>query len=235
MMVSAEWVTAAGTAMAGFAALIAGWAAIRGVDAWRSELVGRRKAELAEDVLAQFYRARDVLIWARLPYRPLDLAPEVDDPDQRHRSHASPIERLTQESTLFSELQASRYRFMAYFGEESARPFEEMRAIHGEIISSAESLIRDPNERADDTERDRWENAIGWVDDGEDILALRLAATIAAVDHVCRPLIADQHPPRPAVRAASLAPVRAQPVQGSAKPSDGGNMLPHSPITVSRR
>jgi len=126
-MFSAEWVTAAGTGMAGLATLVAGWAAVRGVDAWRSELVGRRKAELAAEVLAQFYRARDVIIWARPPDRPVDLVPEADDPDQRHQSHASPIERLTQESALFSELQASRYRFMAYFGEDSVHPFEEMR------------------------------------------------------------------------------------------------------------
>ena len=193
MMFSADWVTAAGTAMAGLATLIGGWAAIRGVGAWRSEIVGRRKAELAEDVLAQFYRARDVLIWARLPDRPLELVPQADDRDRRHHSHASPIERLTHESALFSELQASRYRFMAYFGEDSVHPFEEMRAIHGEVMSSAESLIRDPNELASDTERGRWEDAIGWVDDGDDTLARRLAETIAAVEHVCRPLIADQH------------------------------------------
>ena len=192
-MLSADWVTAAGTVMAGLATLMAGWAAIQGVDAWRSEIVGRRKAELAEEVLAQFYRARDVLIWARLPDRPLETVPQSGDRDRLHQSHASPIERLTQESALFSELQASRYRFMAYFGEESAHPFEEMRAIHGEVMSSAESLIRDPNELASDTDRDRWEDAIGWVDDGDDKLARRLTETIAAVEYVCRPLIADQH------------------------------------------
>jgi hypothetical protein len=193
MTFSADWVTAAGTAMAGFATFMAGWAAIRGVDAWRSEIVGRRKAELAEDVLAQFYRARDVLSWARLPDRPLELAPQGDDRDRRHQSQASPIERLTQESALFSELQASRYRFMAYFGEDAAHPFEEMRAIHHEVMSSAEALIRDANELAPDTDRDRWEDAIGWVDDGDDPLARRLAETIAAVEHVCRPLITEQH------------------------------------------
>lgn len=192
-MLAADWVTAVGTAMAGLATLIAAWAGIRGVDAWRSEIVGRRKAELAEDVLAQFYRARDVLTWARLPDRPLGLVLQGDDRDRRHRSHASPIERLTQESALFSELQASRYRFMAYFGEDSQHPFEEVRAIHGEVMSSAEALIRDPNELAADTERDRWEDAIGWVDDADDALARRLAETIAAVEEICRPLIADQH------------------------------------------
>ena len=81
---------------------------------------------------------------------------------------------------------------MAYFGEGSAHPFEEMRAIHGEVMPSAESLIRDPNELASDAQRDRWEDAIGWVDDGDDPLARRLAETIAAVEHVCHPLIADQ-------------------------------------------
>jgi len=218
-MVSAEWVTAAGTAMAGLATLIAGWAAIRGVGAWRSELVGRRKAELAEDVLAQFYRARDVIIWARLPDRPLHDALQADDADQRHQSHASPIERLTEESALFSELQASRYRFMAYFGEGSAHPFEEMREIRGEVISSAQSLIRDPNERASDAERDRWEDAIGWIDDSDDPLARRLAETIASVERVCRPLIADQHRLRPLPKAQAARTHSEMPRDN--RPADG--------------
>lgn len=201
MTLSPEWISAMGTAMTGVAALVAGWAAIRGVDAWRAEIVGRRKAELAEEVLAQFYRARDVLIWARLPDRPLGLVDEDDDRDRRHQSHASPIERLAQESTLFSELQASRYRFMAYFGAESAHPFEQMRAIHGEVMSSAQSLIRDADQLASDAERDRWEDAIGWVEERDDVLAHRLADTIARVEHICCPLIDDQRRPRRAVAA----------------------------------
>lgn len=191
MSLSPEWLSAAGTAVTGLAALVAGWAAVRGVDAWRAEIVGRRKAELAEEVLTQFYRARDVLIWARLPDRPLDLAEQRADRDRRHQSHASPIERLAQESALFSELQASRYRFMAYFGEASTQPFEQMRAIHGEVMSSAQSLIRDPDERASDAERDRWKDAIGWVDEKDDALAHRLADTLAQIERVCRPLIAE--------------------------------------------
>jgi len=206
MTLSPDWVTAAGTAMAGFATLIAGWAAIQGIGAWRSELVGRRKAELAEEVLAQFYRARDVLTWARLPDRPMDLAPQQDDQDRRHQSHAAPIERLTKESALFSELQASRYRFMAYFGENSAQPFEEIRAIYDEVILSAQSLVRDSNELASDTQRARWEDAIGWVDDGDDSLARRLTRTISKVEHVCRPLIADHHHRRPGKVARNSVP-----------------------------
>jgi hypothetical protein len=60
----------------------------------------------------------------------------------RRRQISAPVERLTKESQVFSELQASRYRFMAYFGEEASRPSEEITAIHGEIVRWAGLLIR---------------------------------------------------------------------------------------------
>lgn len=65
MALDPEWLTGVGTILLGAATPVAGWAGLRGVDAWRAEVVGRRKAELPEEVLTQFYRARDVLIWAR--------------------------------------------------------------------------------------------------------------------------------------------------------------------------
>ena len=66
---------------------------------------------------------------------------------------------------MFSELQASRYRFMAYFGEEAARPFEEIRAIHSEVIDSAHNLIRTYGQEptgSEEARRNQWEAAIGW-------------------------------------------------------------------------
>ena len=83
---------------------------------------------------------------------------------------------------------------MAYFGEDSANPFEQMRAIHGEVMSSPQPLIRDPNELASIAERERWEDALGWV--GKRMTHWRrMADTIAAVEDVCRRLIADQQTP----------------------------------------
>jgi hypothetical protein len=43
------------------AAVVVGWAGVRGLNAWRIETVGRRKTELAEEVLAAFHCAKDVL------------------------------------------------------------------------------------------------------------------------------------------------------------------------------
>jgi len=41
--------------------VIAAWAAIYGINAWRSEFVGKKRIDLAEDVLVRFYEARDAI------------------------------------------------------------------------------------------------------------------------------------------------------------------------------
>ena len=50
------------------AASVASFAVIYGVNAWRREYVGKRKIELAEEVLALFYEARDVISYIRNPF-----------------------------------------------------------------------------------------------------------------------------------------------------------------------
>ena len=179
---TASWLSAVGQLSTGMAAMVAGWAALRGLDAWRAETVGRRKAELAEEVLAQFYRARDLMTWARFPS---EGAPEGGGASQ-------PVERLARESELFSELQASRYRFMAYFGEEAAKPFDELRRMHKEVLEAADSLARadQPGEGASTVDRATWNATIGRGSAlQQDELAARLDRTIREIERICRPLI----------------------------------------------
>jgi hypothetical protein len=199
-----EWVAAVGQASTGLAAVVAGWAAIQGLGAWRREAVGRRKAELAEEVLAQFYRAKDVLAWARFPDTAREGGPaagaEGQDSTRLRAAASAPVEKLTQASQLFSDLQASRYRFMAHFGEEAARPFAELGAIHNEIITAANRLVRTFDEAAappDPARRDAWEDTIGWRDENGDPLACRLARAVSAIERTCRPLIDEGEGLRP--------------------------------------
>lgn len=211
MIIEPAWVEAIGTLLTGVATVLAGIAALRGLSAWRLETVGRRKAELAEEVLAQFYRARDILTWARFPIRSDDrevAAPAGEtahDVSERRRAFA-PVERLAQESQIFSDLQASRYRFMAYFGEEAARPFDEIHALQTEIVSAADKLIRaqgKPETFETQSGRGAWESAIGWGAAEEDRVAQRLAQAVKDIEAVCRPLIGE--------RAASLWPPNLAP------------------------
>jgi hypothetical protein len=213
--VSPEWVTAIGTAMMGTAAWVASWAGIRGLDAWRAEAVGRRKAELAEEVLAQFYRIRDVIAWARLPSHRSPVVGEsaASAADRRKAAAQAPVERLAAESKLFSELQASRYRFMAYFGQDAAHPFEEIRAIHAEIIDAAGRLSRSPDHKtptSQTADHKRWGESLGWGDLDADALGQRLDRAIRAIERICRPLIEE-----PTARSRRR-PRRDQAVEGHA-------------------
>lgn len=195
---SPEWVSACANLMTGMAALLAGWAGMRGLNAWRTETVGRRKAELAEEVLAGFYRTRDILTWARFPASDADhsetVRPEVGHDELDKSEIIAPVDRLAKESQVFSELRASRYRFMAYFGEEAARPFDELRAIHSEIIDSAHNLARTQGQES--AGREQWEAAIGWGETGGDALRKRLDLAVKAVERTCRPLIEERHKAR---------------------------------------
>jgi hypothetical protein len=182
---SVAWVSALGSLSTGLAAVVAGWAAVRGLGAWRAETVGRRKAELAEEVLAQFYRARDLMTWARFPGDGTLAATEAV-------GSGAPVERLARESQLFSELQASRYRFMAYFGEEAAKPFDELRKMHKEVLDAADSLARadQPGDGASHADRAAWSAVIGRGAASQgDELAARLDRTIREIERICRPLI----------------------------------------------
>lgn len=203
---SPDWISALANLMTGLAAVVAGWAGVRGLNAWRTEMVGRRKTELAEEVLAGFYRVRDILTWARFPASDDNHGGEDDRPgagpddEELERGEIfTPVDRLTKESQVFSELQASRYRFMAYFGEEAARPFEEIRAIHSEVIDSAHNLIRTYGQEQTgpaEARRNQWEAAIGWGEGDGDTLRRRLDLAVKAIERTCRPLIEERHKTR---------------------------------------
>ena len=190
MAFTPEWHTAIAETGAALGVATGGWAAMRGLEAWRMEVVGRRKAELAEEVLAQFYRARDILGWARMPAEGANLAP-LGEAERGGAGASTPVERLTLESRLFSELQASRYRFMAFFGEEAAKPFDEIRAIHAEVVRSSESLARDEGGTGDEATKNReaWRRSIGWNAASGDPLAVKIERAVHDIEHICRPFI----------------------------------------------
>lgn len=194
-MTNPEWISAAGALLTGLAALVAGWAALRGLGTWRSELVGRRKTELAEEILAQFYRARDVLTWARTPLIADDDArADTAQGVSRNQALSAPIERITGESELFSQLHANRYRFIAYFGEGAASAFEEIRAIHADVVAAAGELVRDKGdgEAREEARRETWEGTIGWGLRKDDRIPARVDAAVRKIEHICLPLIQDE-------------------------------------------
>jgi len=127
--------------------LIGIWVAIYGIDSWRREHKGKRQIELAEETLALFYEARDVIAYIRSIFsyssETEDIARGENETDERYeaRKRASIVfKRYNANQELFNKIHAMRYRFMAQIGKEKAEPFDELRKIVNEILVSARML-----------------------------------------------------------------------------------------------
>jgi len=181
----------------------AAWAAIYGINAWRTEFVGKKRIDLAEEVLARFYEARDAISMIRSP------AGYVGEGSSRQAGeHESPeekpildnayvvFERYGKHRELFSHLQSLRYRFMAQFGVDAVQPFDDLSRILNEIFISARMLAHYWREQG----RRTWPNdeafqkhlaemrrheAVFWAMSEDDKIAPRVDEAVRKIEEIC--------------------------------------------------
>jgi len=129
--------------------IIASWTAIYGIDQWRREHRGKRQADLAEEVLSLFYEARDAIghIRNQFSYGGEGSSRKVGENETPEEKEAFDkafvvFERFNTHVELFNKIHAIRYRFMAQFGVEAAKPFDTLRRITNEIQISARRLAQ---------------------------------------------------------------------------------------------
>jgi len=120
---------------------------IYGITTWRREYIGKRKIELAEEVLALFYEARDAIRFIRNPFGYVgegssrkSAANETPEEKQINDQANVVFERYTQRKDLFNKINSMRYRYMAQFGKDSAKPFDNLNGIINDIFASAHML-----------------------------------------------------------------------------------------------
>jgi hypothetical protein len=169
----------------------------------RRQTVGKRKIELAEQVLASFYEARDLFDWVRSPgafggegdTRPAEG--EQDDVRKRRNTYFVPIERMQKHSELFAKLQSQRYAFMAVFGTNAVAPFEELRKVQVRISVSAQTIIRMiGNRHAEKRNQALMERCEAEIWDGtyealgqEDPIKTSIARVISDIEGSCGPVL----------------------------------------------
>lgn len=181
------------------AIVIASVVAICGIRAWRKEFQGKRNIELAEEVLALFYEARDAIrsIRSSLGYQGEGATRKPQEGETRQqkqaRDHAYVVyERYEKRQEVFNKLHSKRYQFMARFGIEKAKPFEDIRHLVIEIQVSANRLadIWSIENRSEDTEERRKEHeSVIWDGSADDPIAPRLKNVISDIEEICRPII----------------------------------------------
>jgi len=188
-----DWIVA-------IAAAMASWQGIRSLNTWRREEAGRRRMELAEVALSEFYEARDIFKWVRSPAREADdpaVQPVLDDTDksvQAQRDVYYPIlKRLADDGEFFGRMRARRYRVQALFGSSGVEPYDIMNDVHGKVARAAKMLVQTRQEGPPTAEQtalsNEWHDTV-W-DDAEDSDAIndRIELAIQKAEVVFRPTI----------------------------------------------
>lgn len=180
--------------------------AICGITAWRREFKGKRQIELAEDVLALFYEAKDAISAIRSPFgyegeggtrKPVEGETEHE---KRSRDKAYSVwERYDKHRGVFNKLHSMRYRFMAQIGKEEAEPLEQMWKIVNSILAAAGSLSglwversRLPYKSEEDkglSKEIRRLEAIFWWQGSKDDIDKEVAEIISRIEKTCKPII----------------------------------------------
>lgn len=180
--------------------------AIYGIDAWLREFVGKRRMELAEEVLALFYEARDIIQSIRSPFgcegegTTRKPSPNERPEDKDALDHAySLIERYSKHVDTFARIHALRYRFVAQLGIEAGQPFRDLNRVVNELVLASRQMARlsTRRERTLRTEQDhekyeqerRRVEAVFYSGEETDPITPRVDAIVGNVEQTCRGII----------------------------------------------
>jgi hypothetical protein len=130
----------------------------------------KRRGEFAEDLLASFYKFRDVIAGVRSPAAFGDEGAtrqqadnEPPDLARSRNNYFVPLERLQKNADFLSEFFSKQYRAKAVFGDDLDQAFRLANGVIIAIRVSAAYLIRRVGEVRD---FDRWEQREADIWDG---------------------------------------------------------------------
>jgi hypothetical protein len=187
--------------------IVASCTAIYGIGSWRREYVGKKRTELAEEVLCLFYEARDAVRHIRSPFSypgegSSRKSDENETPEQKKAYDRAYVlfERYNTHNELFNKMHSMRYRFMAQFGTKAGKPFEDFRHVLNKMQVSAQALAsewakRYHHYRTDEQEPSHFnfikeQENIFWEGlPEEDKIKPQVEQCIDSIEKICRPII----------------------------------------------
>lgn len=129
------------------ALIAASWAIISGIGAWKREFIGKRRIELAEQVLAKFFEVQDAIAYIRNPFsgnnegqsRQKNSGETEAEEGLLNRGYIV-VERYQHKEVIFSEFNTLKYKFMAAFGKNTEEIFTSTNKALNSIFVSARML-----------------------------------------------------------------------------------------------
>jgi len=192
-----EFAKAAPSVVTAITAIVGVCIARAGLEKWRSETRGKRKAEVAETTLTNVYEMEGILRSARERVVFSDeMTRREGVPDEIATDpNYAPEARLLAHQEFFGRFRSQKYAFAAVFGREAAKPLDELWQIRLKINSAVFELVNNKamSKSRVQAERDTWGKwyytAFGAP--GEDDETSRLISRyVSAIEDTCRPAIA---------------------------------------------
>ena len=204
-----DW-SGVGAVMQGVAALIAAGAAavtarfgVRALTAWRSEMIGRRKAELAEEIISTANEAVEAIAQGRWVASFGDegssypgMGQVAEDLRSSVKGYFAPAERLLAKPELWGRTEALKFRAKAFFGDEVAEALMAILRVRIQVHNASLMLVRNvlrPDalqmspELVEGMEKKIWD----W-EQPDDPFKTALAGALATVERVCGPSITER-------------------------------------------
>lgn len=163
--------------------------------------LARRKSEVAEKVLAEFYEVRRAfqairspMIWAE------EMTPEEGVPEDVIKNDGYNVRRrMRQHAALFSRLEATRFSFGALFSHETTAPYDRLVRIHNQVFHAAGDLLhyRGQEDMGNTREHLRAMRRVAFAvtqlgakgEELPDLTGAELDAVVAEIEATCRPAL----------------------------------------------
>lgn len=188
-----DWIYALSNVGIAGAAGYAAWQGTRSLTVWREEASGRRRMELAEDLLAGFYQAEQVIRRLRLAAvlakdgktRPRSNSETPEQERRRDRAYAR-IEFLKDYDAFFSAIHSKKFRAMAILGENAKNSFDKLEDVIFEINRAVGSVIYDDECNTDSSEA---EYILTYFRTGPDKITPMLESIVRQAEELYEPVL----------------------------------------------
>lgn len=179
---------------------ITAYFAVRSLRAWRIQLVGKRRFEVAEQTIVAAYKAKEALSWIRSPLswsteakeRPREKD-EVDSQSRQRDAYFVPFKRMKDTADDFAELQKVRLLCKVHFGEEAVKQIDILFRARTEVRVAAETLSdavgQDHYERAKPDFYKECRRKIWAAEDDKDLLTKSINAALDALEKLLTPFL----------------------------------------------
>ncbi|MCC6889908.1 MAG: hypothetical protein IT536_15365 [Hyphomicrobiales bacterium] len=192
-----ELVKVLGAVATACAAWFAASIAYKGLEKWRSETTGKRRADLAANVLAATYQMEEVLRQAREPFvmvHEMVERPGVPDHLATNADYA-PEARLLEHQEFFARFRTLRHEYAAVFGREAAKAIDALWRVRLDINHAVFFMIQNKELKREGDEEDKklWKEqyytAFRHHKEDEDVVLKRIKDAVAEVEAACRPAV----------------------------------------------